>query len=56
MIKYLDYIMMSLFVTMDAPETRKTLVNFFRESLIILHYKKGTNIVYRLNINSLERV
>ena len=56
MIKCLDYIMMSLFVTVDAPETRETLVNFFRESLIILHCKKGTNVVHRLNVNSLERV
>ena len=39
-IKCLDYIMMSLFVTVDAPETRETLVNFFRESLIILTAKK----------------
>ena len=33
----LDYIMMSLFVTVDAPEIRETFVNFFRKSLIILH-------------------
>ena len=33
----LDYIMMSLFVTVDAPEIRETLAIFFRESLIILH-------------------
>ena len=33
----LDYIMMSLFVTVDAPKTRETLANFFCESLIILH-------------------
>ena len=38
-IKCLDYIMMSLFVTVDAPETRETLVNFFHESLIILLLK-----------------
>ena len=56
MIKCLDYIMMSLFVTVDAPETRETLVNFFRESLIILHCYKDTNVVHRLNVNSLERV
>ena len=55
-IKCLDYIMMSLFVTMDAPEIRETLANFFCESLIILHYKKGTNVVHILNVNSLERV
>jgi hypothetical protein len=47
--------MMSLFVTMDAPETRETLANFFRESFIILHCQKDI-IVHRLNVNSLERV
>ena len=55
-IKCLDYIMMSLFVTVDASETRKTFTNFFRESLIILHCQKGINIVHRLNVNSLECV
>ena len=55
-IKCLDYIMMSLFVTVDAPETRETLMNFFCESLIILHCLKGTNIVHRLNVNLLECV
>ena len=28
MIKCLEYIMMSLFVTVDAPKTRETLANF----------------------------
>ena len=56
MIKCLDYIMMSLFVTVDAPETRETLTNFFHETLIILHCYKGTNVVHRLTINLLERV
>ena len=37
MIKCLEYIMMSLFVTVDAPKTRETLVNFFCETIIILH-------------------
>jgi hypothetical protein len=48
--------MMSLFVTMDAPETRETLANFFCESFIILHYQKDINVVHRLNVNSLEVV
>ena len=48
--------MMSLLVTVDAPETRETFVNFFYESLIILHCYKDTNVVHKLNVNSLERV
>ena len=56
MIRCLDYIMMSLFVTVDALETRETLADFFREILIILHCYKGTNIVYKLTINLLEYV
>ena len=55
-IKCLDYIMMSLLVTVDAPETRETFANFFCESLIKLHCYKGTNVVHRLNVNSVERV
>jgi hypothetical protein len=41
---------------MDAPETRETLANFFRESFIILHCQKYINVVHRLNVNSLERL
>ena len=56
MIKCLEYILMSLFVTVDASNTRPYLANFLREPLIILHLYKGTNVVHRLTINLLERV
>ena len=56
MIKCLEYILMSLFVTVDAPKTRETLMNFSRETLIILHFYKGTNVVHILTINLLEHV
>ena len=53
-IKCLEYILMSLFVTVDAPNTRPYLTNFLREHLIILHLYKGTNVVHRLTINLLR--
>ena len=54
MSKCLEYILMSLFVTVDASNTSPYLANFLRESLIILYLYKDTNVVHRLTINLLR--